>query len=109
MSDTPTPEKAEQITEVNSPQAPQRWNQKRHEAESQSQNTRSRLRIVRYLAYGLIAALCLDIVGYYVAYWYLSPDARGAYGGHVKDILIVFSSLLAFLLGHSMGEKKDDK
>jgi hypothetical protein len=82
---------------------------KKIEAESRSRNSFERLFIVRLLAIGLVIALGLDVVAYYVVFYFTPADHSRPYNDHVKDILLVISSVAAYLLGYGSGERKDDK
>jgi hypothetical protein len=82
---------------------------KRIEAESQSRNSYERLLIVRILAIGLIVALGLDVVGHFVISFYSPAEPSRPYSGYARDILLVISSMAAYLLGYGSSEKKEDK
>src|ERR1019366_8916695 len=106
----PAPEQPE-IQHVNptSQKVPPPPTPKRIDAESQSRNSFERLFIVRVLAIGLTVALGLDVVAYYVIFYFTSVDHARHYNDHVKDILIVISSIAAYLLGYGNSEKREEK
>lgn len=113
-SDAPSsnPEDSEKVIhQVNtaSQKLPPAPTPKRIEAESQSRNSYERLFIVRVLAIGLAVALGLEVVAYYVVYYFTSSDHSRPYNDHVKDILLVISSVAAYLLGYGSSDRRDDR
>jgi len=49
------------------------------------------------------------VVAYYIVYYFTASDHSRPYNDHVKDILIVISSIAAYLLGYGNNEKRDEK
>jgi O-antigen/teichoic acid export membrane protein len=111
-SSEPQPEQQEEIfIPVNMAQRtlpPPPPTPKRIEAESKARNSFWRLLITFVIAIGLIVALLSDIIIYYAVYNWTHPDPRPL-TSFTKDILLVISSLAAFLLGKGSGDNKDSE
>jgi hypothetical protein len=114
-SDTPdpAPEQVEKVihkvntTSQNFPPPP---TPKRIEAESQSRNSYLKLCIVAGLAVGLIIALVLDVIFNFVIFLNTAADSARQYNGYSREILLVVSTGLAYLLGsYKGGEQKEER
>jgi hypothetical protein len=76
--------------------------------QSKSRNSLIRLSIVGGIAFGLILALIADVIVQYLVWNSSTADSR-PYSGYAKDILLVISSIAAYLLGKGTGERKEDE
>ena len=75
--------------------------------QTKSRNSFVRLCIVGGIAIGLVLALIVDVVVHYLVWYHSAPDSR-PYNGYARDILLVISSVAAYLLGKGTGEKRED-
>lgn len=76
--------------------------------QSKSRNSLIRLCIVGGIAFGLVLALIADVIVQYLVWSSSTADSR-PYTGYARDILLVISSLAAYLLGKGTAERKEDE
>ena len=109
-SDTPRPDEGKEETVI--PSKPTRRKVPSIPAgkikeQSKSRNSYLRLWIVAGIALGLVLALLADIIVFYMM-CYRNPVEARPYNGFSRDILLVISSLGAYLLGKGGDERKED-
>ena len=77
-------------------------------AESEAFNSAERLFILRVIAFGLLILLGINLAAIIVVTCFLPNDpAKIVSVDHVKDILLLFSGFIGYLVGKGNSDKKD--